>query len=178
MTLGGRAAPGATYDAQPAVSRVTRTADTWLVDSTIVVSALIAPPPAPVISCTNRSLYRFGASLPAIYLQASTWRRERPAASPVVRSVLPSLSCFRSFCRLRIVSYAMTARGNRFRNPVRADGKLRYVMIAAPNHLLIELVELRELERWRIPPRTLTNARRRGGLLCPTPRKDRDEAQH
>jgi catechol 2,3-dioxygenase-like lactoylglutathione lyase family enzyme len=44
----------------------------------------------------------------------------------------------------------MAARGYRFRNPVRDDGGFRYVMIAGPDELLIELLECREPQRWRI----------------------------
>lgn len=44
----------------------------------------------------------------------------------------------------------MTACGYRFRNPVRDDRGFRYVMIAGPDDLLIELFECREPRRWRI----------------------------
>jgi catechol 2,3-dioxygenase-like lactoylglutathione lyase family enzyme len=44
----------------------------------------------------------------------------------------------------------MAARGYHFRNPVRDDGGFRYVMIAGPDELLIELFECREPQRWRI----------------------------
>jgi catechol 2,3-dioxygenase-like lactoylglutathione lyase family enzyme len=44
----------------------------------------------------------------------------------------------------------MKARGFAFRNPIRDEPKFRYVMIAAPDDLLIELFECREPERWGI----------------------------
>ena len=46
----------------------------------------------------------------------------------------------------------MTSRGFVFRNPIREDKTFRYVMIAGPDDLLIELFECREPERWRIRP--------------------------
>jgi catechol 2,3-dioxygenase-like lactoylglutathione lyase family enzyme len=45
----------------------------------------------------------------------------------------------------------MKARGYRFRNPVRDFPKFRYVMIAGPDDLLIELFQCREPGRWGIP---------------------------
>ena len=45
----------------------------------------------------------------------------------------------------------MKARGFEFRNAVRELPKFRYVMIAAPDDLLIELFECREPTRWGIP---------------------------
>jgi hypothetical protein len=47
----------------------------------------------------------------------------------------------------------MTTRGHEFGYPPCRDGKFRCVMIAAPDGLLIELVEWRELEQPRMPPR-------------------------
>jgi len=44
----------------------------------------------------------------------------------------------------------MKARGFRFRNPVRDLPKFRYVMVAGPDDLLIELFECREPARWGI----------------------------
>lgn len=44
----------------------------------------------------------------------------------------------------------MTSRGFVFRNPVRADKTFKYVMIAGPDDLLIELFECHEPARWRI----------------------------
>lgn len=44
----------------------------------------------------------------------------------------------------------MEARGFVFRNPIREDRKFKYVMIAGPDDLLIELFECYEPERWRI----------------------------
>jgi catechol 2,3-dioxygenase-like lactoylglutathione lyase family enzyme len=44
----------------------------------------------------------------------------------------------------------MKARGFVFRNPIRDDPKFRYVMIAAPDDLLIELFQCREPQRWEI----------------------------
>ena len=44
----------------------------------------------------------------------------------------------------------MTARGYHFRNPIRDDRSFRYVMIAGPDDLLIELFECHETARWRI----------------------------
>jgi catechol 2,3-dioxygenase-like lactoylglutathione lyase family enzyme len=46
----------------------------------------------------------------------------------------------------------MRSRGFEFRNPVRDDGKFRYVMIAGPDGLLVELFECREPARWGIRP--------------------------
>jgi catechol 2,3-dioxygenase-like lactoylglutathione lyase family enzyme len=44
----------------------------------------------------------------------------------------------------------MERSGYAFRNSIREDAKFRYVMIGAPDDLLIELFECREPERWRI----------------------------
>ncbi len=44
----------------------------------------------------------------------------------------------------------MRARGFVFRNPVRDLPKFRYVMVAGPDDLLIELFECREPDRWGI----------------------------
>jgi catechol 2,3-dioxygenase-like lactoylglutathione lyase family enzyme len=44
----------------------------------------------------------------------------------------------------------MRAHGFRFRNPVREHPKFRYVMVAGPDDLLVELFECREPERWGI----------------------------
>lgn len=46
----------------------------------------------------------------------------------------------------------MTARGYAFRNPIREEKTFKYVMVAGPDELLIELFECHEPERWRIPP--------------------------
>ena len=46
----------------------------------------------------------------------------------------------------------MTSHGFVFRNAIRDDKNFRYVMIAGPDDLLIELFECREPERWRIRP--------------------------
>ena len=48
---------------------------------------------------------------------------------------------------------AMKSRGFVFRNPIRQDKGFKYVMIAAPDDLLIELFECHETERWRIRAR-------------------------
>lgn len=45
---------------------------------------------------------------------------------------------------------SMQARGFVFRNPIREDKAFKYVMIAGPDDLLIELFECREPARWRI----------------------------
>ncbi len=45
----------------------------------------------------------------------------------------------------------MTSHGFAFRNAIREEGSFRYVMIAGPDDLLIELFECREPEQWRIP---------------------------
>jgi catechol 2,3-dioxygenase-like lactoylglutathione lyase family enzyme len=45
----------------------------------------------------------------------------------------------------------MKARGCAFRNPVREDPQFRYVMVAGPDGLLIELFEARDPGRWRLP---------------------------
>ena len=44
----------------------------------------------------------------------------------------------------------LRARGVPLRNPVRDAGAFRYVMIAGPDDLLLELFECREPERWEI----------------------------
>ena len=44
----------------------------------------------------------------------------------------------------------MTSRGFVFRNPIREDKEFKYVMIAGPDDLLIELFECHEPDRWRI----------------------------
>lgn len=44
----------------------------------------------------------------------------------------------------------MTSQGATIRNPVRDEPKFRYVMVAGPDDLLVELFECREPTRWRI----------------------------
>jgi hypothetical protein len=44
----------------------------------------------------------------------------------------------------------MKARGFSFRNPIRDEAKFRYVMISAPDDLLIELFQCREPDRWQV----------------------------
>ena len=44
----------------------------------------------------------------------------------------------------------MTSSGFVFRNPIREDRTFKYVMIAGPDDLLIELFECHEPSRWRI----------------------------
>jgi catechol 2,3-dioxygenase-like lactoylglutathione lyase family enzyme len=44
----------------------------------------------------------------------------------------------------------MTSNGFAFRNPIRDEDAFKYVMIAGPDELLIELFESREPARWRI----------------------------
>jgi len=44
----------------------------------------------------------------------------------------------------------LRAHGHAFRNAVRDDGKFRYVMVAGPDDLLIELFECREPARWEV----------------------------
>jgi hypothetical protein len=44
----------------------------------------------------------------------------------------------------------MRARGFQFRNAVRDEARFRYVMVAGPDDLLIELFECREPQRWQI----------------------------
>ena len=44
----------------------------------------------------------------------------------------------------------MKSRGFQFRNAIREEPRFRYVMVAAPDDLLIELFESREPERWLI----------------------------
>ena len=44
----------------------------------------------------------------------------------------------------------MQAHGVRFRKPVRDEPAFRYVMVAGPDELLIELYECREPARWGI----------------------------
>lgn len=47
---------------------------------------------------------------------------------------------------------SMKAAGFAFRNPIRELPKFRYVMIAGPDNLLLELFECREPRRWEIAP--------------------------
>ena len=51
----------------------------------------------------------------------------------------------------------MRERGYVFRNGIREEATFKYVMVAAPDELLIELFESFEPERWRIQ-RTVTEA--------------------
>jgi catechol 2,3-dioxygenase-like lactoylglutathione lyase family enzyme len=44
----------------------------------------------------------------------------------------------------------MTAQGFTFRNPIRDTPRFRYVMVAAPDNLLIELFQCLEPARWKI----------------------------
>ena len=44
----------------------------------------------------------------------------------------------------------MKANGFAFRNAIRDEPRFRYVMVAGPDDLLIELFETREPERWQI----------------------------
>jgi hypothetical protein len=44
----------------------------------------------------------------------------------------------------------MTSSGFVFRGPIREDKAFKYVMIAGPDDLLIELFESHEPARWRI----------------------------
>lgn len=44
----------------------------------------------------------------------------------------------------------MKARGFAFRNPIRDEPAFRYVMIAGPDDLLIELFQSREPDRWQL----------------------------
>lgn len=44
----------------------------------------------------------------------------------------------------------MSSRGFAFRNPIREDQTFKYVMVAGPDDLLIELFECHEPDRWRI----------------------------
>lgn len=44
----------------------------------------------------------------------------------------------------------MKASGFEFRNVIREEPRFRYVMVAGPDNLLIELFECREPERWQI----------------------------
>jgi hypothetical protein len=44
----------------------------------------------------------------------------------------------------------MTSRGFVFRNQIREETTFKYVMVAGPDDLLIELFECREPARWRI----------------------------
>ena len=44
----------------------------------------------------------------------------------------------------------MKANGFEFRNPIRDEARFRYVMVAGPDNLLIELFQSREPERWKI----------------------------
>jgi catechol 2,3-dioxygenase-like lactoylglutathione lyase family enzyme len=46
----------------------------------------------------------------------------------------------------------MKASGFKFRKPVREEPKFRYVMVAGPDNLLIELFECREPGSWQLSP--------------------------
>jgi catechol 2,3-dioxygenase-like lactoylglutathione lyase family enzyme len=46
----------------------------------------------------------------------------------------------------------MKQRGHAFRSPIREEPRFRYVMVAGPDDLLVELFECREPERWQIAP--------------------------
>ena len=46
----------------------------------------------------------------------------------------------------------MKANGFEFRNAVREEPKFRYIMVAGPDNLLIELFQSLEPERWQIRP--------------------------
>ena len=46
----------------------------------------------------------------------------------------------------------MKANGFQFRNSIREEPRFRYVMVAGPDNLLIELFECREPRRWQIAP--------------------------
>ena len=46
----------------------------------------------------------------------------------------------------------MSKNGFRFRNEIREEPRFRYVMVAGPDDLLIELFQCREPERWKIKP--------------------------
>jgi catechol 2,3-dioxygenase-like lactoylglutathione lyase family enzyme len=46
----------------------------------------------------------------------------------------------------------MRSRGYELRNVVRDEEKFRYVMVAAPDNLLIELFQCKEAARWKISP--------------------------
>ena len=52
---------------------------------------------------------------------------------------------------LAALAQRMTERGFLFRNAIRTDKSFKYVMIAGPDELLIELFECREPDRWGIP---------------------------
>ena len=45
---------------------------------------------------------------------------------------------------------SMKAKGFEFRKRIRDEPKFRYVMVAGPDNLLIELFQSKEPERWRI----------------------------
>jgi len=44
----------------------------------------------------------------------------------------------------------MRAKGYQFRNPIRDYPEFRYVMIAAPDNILIELFQVRHPAQWRV----------------------------
>jgi catechol 2,3-dioxygenase-like lactoylglutathione lyase family enzyme len=46
----------------------------------------------------------------------------------------------------------MESRGFAFRNQVKSEPRFKYVMVAAPDNLLIELFECTEPVRWGLPP--------------------------
>ena len=55
-----------------------------------------------------------------------------------------------AFCIRKRISPRMKTKGFAFRNAVRDHAKFRYVMIAGPDDLLIELFQCLEPERWQI----------------------------
>jgi catechol 2,3-dioxygenase-like lactoylglutathione lyase family enzyme len=48
----------------------------------------------------------------------------------------------------------MKKKGFAFRHSVRDEPKFRYVMVAAPDGLLVELFQSKEPRRWQMPPAT------------------------
>ena len=44
----------------------------------------------------------------------------------------------------------MKSRGFQFRNPIREEPTFRYVMISAPDDLLMELFQVRDPDRWQL----------------------------
>jgi catechol 2,3-dioxygenase-like lactoylglutathione lyase family enzyme len=53
---------------------------------------------------------------------------------------------------------SMKQKGYVFRNSIRDEPKFRYVMVAAPDGVLVELFQSKEPSRWQLPPEAFLDA--------------------
>jgi catechol 2,3-dioxygenase-like lactoylglutathione lyase family enzyme len=53
---------------------------------------------------------------------------------------------------------SMKQKGYVFRNAIHDEPKFRYVMVAAPDGLLVELFQSKEPRRWQLPPEVFPDA--------------------